>query len=210
MTDTCFHSETNPIPYVATAVWNTKLWNRYPDFVSKLDDLYIQKYERITALITSSSSVSVPPAAPFAPPPLKPAVPVDAIASAFPPPPPIPVPFIPTLSAPPPPQPVLTAPPPMAPPRVLWTRQELLKDQVGKVTSIIDDNYGLAVVRFASERNPRDRYRAIVLFDTCDLWLGEHTATELNLTLGQCMQEGDYIKVKALLVPESENLKNIR
>ena len=54
MTDDC--SESNPIPYVATAVWNTKLWNRYPDFVSKLDDLYIQKYERITSLICGANN----------------------------------------------------------------------------------------------------------------------------------------------------------
>ena len=81
---------------------------------------------------------------------------------------------------------------------------------VGRVTSLIDENYGLAVVRFAAPKPPYDRYRAIVLFDTCDLWLGEHTATELNMSLNQCIREGDYIKVKALLVPESENLKNIR
>ena len=208
MTDDC--SESNPIPYVATAVWNTKLWNRYPDFVSKLDDLYIQKYERITSLICGANNNAAPAALPFAPPPLGVPIPVEAIASAYPPPPPIPVPYnavVPHHAAP---KTVLSAPPPVPPPRVLWTRKDLLKDQVGKGTSIIDDNYGLAVVRFACASSPRDRFRAIVLFDTCDLWLGEHTATELNLNLGQCMKEGDYIKVKALLVPESENLKNIR
>jgi hypothetical protein len=217
MIDWCLlpRSESNPIPYVATAVWNTKLWSRYPDFVNKLDDLYIQKYERITALIcnsnTKAAAAGPTPAAIFSPP-GQPVPSSDIIASAFPPPPPIPVPFNslpPTLSSAPA---VFSAPPPAPPPRIMWTRKELLKDRVGKVTSIIDDNYGLAVVRFAcsSSSNPRDRFRAIVLFDTCDLWLGEHTATELNLNLGQCMQEGDYIKVKALLVPESENQKNIR
>jgi len=75
------------------------------------------------------------------------------------------------------------------------------------VTSIIDDNYGLAVVKFAGGH---DRYRAIVLFDTCDLWIGEHTATELKTSLGECMKEGDHVKVRALLVPESENSKMIR
>ena len=85
-----------------------------------------------------------------------------------------------------------------------------MREVVGRVTSIIDDNYGLAVVKFASSKPPHDRYRAIVLFDTCDLWLGEHTATELNTSLTECMREGDYIKVKALLVPVSENTKNIR
>ena len=54
------------------------------------------------------------------------------------------------------------------------------------------------------------RYRAIVLFDTCDLWIGEHTATELKTSLGECMKEGDHVKVRALLVPESENSKMIR
>jgi len=195
------------VPYVATAVWNTKLWSRSPEFVSKLDDLYIQKYERITALICNSNSTTA-----LAPPPGNPLIASDAIASAYPPPPPVPVPYLraqpPPASAPAPSS--YAAPPPAPPPRVLWTRKDLLKDQVGKVTSIIDDNYGLAVVRFACPSSPRDRFRAIVLFDTCDLWLGEHTATELSLNLGQVMKEGDYIKVKALLVPESENQKNIR
>jgi len=203
------------VPYVATAVWNTKLWSRSPDFLSKLDDLYVQKHERITALICSSSSNTATAA--LVPPPGNPLVASDPIAAAFPPPPPVPVPFLRTqlpttaaAAAAAAPSSAFVAAPPAPPPRVLWTRKELLKDQVGKVTSIIDDNYGLAVVRFACPSSPRDRFRAIVLFDTCDLWLGEHTATELSLNLGQCMKEGDYIKIKALLVPESENQKNIR
>ena len=182
----------NPIPYVATAVWNPALWSRAPDLNHKLDDLYIQKYERMTAMITNRA----PPALP-------------SVVG-------LPQPMLYGQSAAPPPQavPVHHRPEPVAqrppPPKLCWSRKELLREVVGRVTSIIDENYGLAVVKFASPMPPHDRHRAIVLFDTCDLWLGEHTATELGTNLSGCMREGDYIKVKALLVPESENAKNIR
>ena len=173
----------NPIPYVAVAVWNPIFWSRMPDHSHKIDDIYIQKYERLTSMITKTSAASL-------------------INTALPPP---------NLAQPPP----MLAQPPIVPqkpppPRLLWSKRDLLREVVGQVTSLIDENYGLAVVKFASPTPPFDRYRAIVLFDTCDLWLGEHTATELNMSLNQCLREGDYIKIKALLVPESENLKNIR
>jgi len=52
--------------------------------------------------------------------------------------------------------------------------------------------------------------RAIVLFDTCDVWMGKVTVQQMDLNLYQVMSKGDYVKVKAILVPQSENRKNIR
>jgi len=180
----------NPISYVATAVWNPIYWTRSPDVMQKMDDIFLQKYERLTALITNPHSLNNILQTPA----------VNNMYGSVPPM------TVPSASA------VATAGPPPKPvaPTLCWSRKELLREVVGRVTSIIDENYGLAVVKFASANPPFDRHRAIVLFDTCDLWLGEHTATELNMSLNQCMREGDYIKVRALLVPESENLKNIR
>ena len=176
----------SPIPYIATALWNPLYWTRSPDKQVKLDDIFLQKYERLTTLITSKPGTIIPVT--NLPPPSMyggltnvPIIPNNQIQHRQPP-----------------------------PPRLLWANKPLLKEVVGRITSIIDENYGLAVVRFAGHPPTFDRNRAIVLFDTCDLWVGEHTATELNMNLNQCLREGDYIKVKALLVPESENLKNIR
>jgi hypothetical protein len=96
--------------------------------------------------------------------------------------------------------------------RLLWAQQELIRGRLGKVTSIIDGSYGVAVVNTrvrGGATGPED-HRAIVLFDTCDVWLGLQTAQQLDLTLAQCLAEGDYVRVKAIMVPESENRKNIR
>ncbi len=195
-------NQNNPIPYVAPAVWNPSLWNRAPDHAPKLDDIYLQKYERSTTQIVGGNLAPVPTLS-VPPPMFNPAIPGNTNI----PPPGIGPPPTATIMSRPPPQIVNAAP---QQPKMLWSRKELLREAVGRVTSVIDDNYGLAVVKFASSTPPHDRYRAIVLFDTCDLWLGEHTATELNTSLTECMREGDFIKVRALLVPESENSKNIR
>ena len=68
-----------------------------------------------------------------------------------------------------------------------WASDELIKNRVGKVTNIIDGNYGIAVVRLRL-RGPGQghvRTRAIVLFDTCDVWVGAQTAQQLDRTLSQ-------------------------
>ena len=98
----------------------------------------------------------------------------------------------------------------------VWAKQEVLRGVLAKVTSIIDNSYGIAVAcmraRHAATGQPEDR-RAIVLFDTCDVWLGLQTAQQLELSLAEVLAEGDYVKLKAILVPESggpENTKNIR
>ena len=104
---------------------------------------------------------------------------------------------------------VLPSPIPATPAPVLkWADDELLRNKVGKVTNIIDGNYGIAVVRMKTPGH--GRARAIVLFDTCDVWVGQQTAQQLDMTLGQVMVEGDHVKLRAILVPESENRKNIR
>jgi len=170
----------SPIPYVCTAIWNTVTWKRDPDTISKMDPLFIQKYERIAAIISSeASSTSMP----------------DTITSL---PSPIPAHSMPSY------------PPQAAAPSLCWATEELLKARVGKVTNIIDGNYGIAVVRFKPQGKANERHRAIVLFDTCDVWLGLQTAQQLDLTLNQVMVEGDYVKMKAIMVPESGNRKNIR
>ena len=199
-------NQSNPIPYVATAVWNPALWNRAPDHSPKLDDIYLQKYERSTGHIVGGHLGAAAPVGPITVPMVPPPTFQQQMPNTNVPPP---------SSGPPPTAAMMSRPPPAVvntnqPPKLLWARKELLREAVGRVTSIIDDNYGLAVVKYASPQPPYDRLRAIVLFDTCDLWLGEHTATELNMSHTECMREGDCIKVKALLVPESENGKNIR
>ena len=47
------------------------------------------------------------------------------------------------------------------------------------MTNIIDGNYGIAVVRMRSRVHAHVRERAIVLFDTCDVWLGLQTAQQM-------------------------------
>ena len=100
---------------------------------------------------------------------------------------------------------------PRQPAHTAWSQQELLRGRVGKVTSIIDASYGLAVVnsrvRTASGLESR---RAIVLFDTCDVWVGGRTAQQQDLGLQQVLQEGHFVRLRAILVPQSENRKNIR
>lgn len=175
----------SPIPYVCTAVWNTANWKRDPDTVSMMDPLFIQKYERIAAIISSETSTSP------APDPTK-SIPHSVLPSP-----------IPAHS-------MVSHPTPAVPPTLCWASEELLKARVGKVTNIIDGNYGIAVVRYSPSNKVNERHRAIVLFDTCDVWLGLQTAQQLDLTLNQVMVEGDYVKMKAIMVPESGNRKNIR
>ena len=89
------------------------------------------------------------------------------------------------LSVLPSPIPASTATP--APVSLQWASDELIKNRVGKVTNIIDGNYGIAVVRMRP-RGPGQahvRTRAIVLFDTCDVWVGAQTAQQLDRTLSQ-------------------------
>eukprot|EP00092_Neocalanus_flemingeri_P001498 GFUD01001599.1.p1 GENE.GFUD01001599.1~~GFUD01001599.1.p1 ORF type:complete len:972 (-),score=277.02 GFUD01001599.1:75-2990(-) len=173
----------SPIPYVCTAIWNTVTWKRDPDTVSKMDPLFIQKYERIAAIISSEASSSSVP---------------DASTSLSILPSPIPAHSMPSY------------PPQSVSPTLCWATEELLRARVGKVTNIIDGNYGIAVVRYTPHHHTNERHRAIVLFDTCDVWLGLQTAQQLDLTLNQVMVEGDYVKMKAIMVPESGNRKNIR
>ena len=91
-----------------------------------------------------------------------------------------------------------------------WSTEELLVNRVGKVTSIVDcGNYGIAAVKMKNSGSNR-KERAIVLFDTCDVWLGNMTVQQMDLNLNQVMARGDYVKLKAILVPQSENRKNIR
>jgi len=172
----------SPIPYVCTAVWNTANWKRDPDTISMMDPLFIQKYERIAAIISSEASSSSAPD------------PTTSIPHSILP---SPIPAHSTSLHP-------------APPSLSWATEELLRARVGKVTNIIDGNYGIAVVRYSPSNRSNERHRAIVLFDTCDVWLGLQTAQQLDLTLNQVMVEGDYVKMKAIMVPESGNRKNIR
>ena len=171
----------SPIPYVCTAIWNTATWKRDPDTISKMDPLFIQKYERIAAIISSEATSGQ---STFLPPSILPS--------------PIPAHSMPSYT------------PQAVPPSLCWATEELLRARVGKVTNIIDGNYGIAVVRYTPNNRSNERHRAIVLFDTCDVWLGLQTAQQLDLTLNQVMVEGDYVKMKAIMVPESGNRKNIR
>jgi hypothetical protein len=95
--------------------------------------------------------------------------------------------------------------------RPVWAQQELIRGRLAKVTTIIDGSYGMAVVNMRQRgATGPENHRAIVLFDTCDVWLGLQTAQQLDLTLSQCLAEGDYVRMRAIMVPESENRKNIR
>ena len=174
----------SPIPYVVTAVWNPTLWARELDTSASVDPLFLQKYRRLVAQITTVTPPALTqPASQFSQPSL-------LSTSGLP----APIPATVKIAATP-----------------VWATQELLKSRIGKVTSIIDGNYGIAVCNMR-KRKPAgpEAHRAILLFDTCDVWVGLQTAQQLDLSLSQCLAEGDYIKVKAIMVPESENRKNIR
>ena len=115
-----------------------------------------------------------------------------------------------SLSLLPPPIPASSRP--LPPPLLSWATEELLVNRVGRVTSLVDcGNYGIAAIKMKSSgASSRDRARAIVLFDTCDVWLGKMTVQQRDMNLNQVMSKGDYVKLKAILVPQSENRKNIR
>lgn len=98
-----------------------------------------------------------------------------------------------------------------SPPVLAWATDELLVNRVGQVTSIVDcGNYGIAAIKMNSSDGNHIKERAIVLFDTCDVWIGKETVQQRDMNLNQVMSKGDYVKVKAILVPQSENRKNIR
>ena len=159
--------KTSPVAYVCTALWNSNIWNRDPDSPGPnppMDPLFMEKYENIVSKIVSASGASL-------------------------------------LSVLPSPIPASTATPAQV--SLQWASDELIRNRVGKVTNIIDGNYGIAVVRM----RPRGqvclsligqyavyshligqghvRTRAIVLFDTCDVWVGAQTAQQLDRSLSQ-------------------------
>ena len=174
----------SPIPYVVTALWNPTHWARELDTSASVDPLFLQKYRRLVAQITAVAA-----------PPTQSIIPSSSQPNLFP-----------TSGLP---APIPATVKPIATP--VWATQELLKSRLGKVTSIIDGNYGIAVCNMRKRRPAGpEAHRAILLFDTCDVWVGLQTAQQLDLSLSQCLAEGDYIKVKAIMVPESENRKNIR
>ena len=75
------------------------------------------------------------------------------------------------------------------------------------MTNIIDANYGIAVVRMRAPGSSNVRARAIVLFDTCDVLVGLQTAQQMDMALHTVMKEGDHVKMRAILVPESEYIR---
>ena len=175
----------SPISYICTSLWNCKTWTRDPDpeYFHKLGNS-IPAMDKLFMekyeRIVSSIVSSSQQAS------------LSSAAASL-------------LSILPSPIPASSQPPVSR-----WANAELIRNKVGRVTNIIDGNYGIAVVRIRSRDQPHVRERAIVLFDTCDVWVGTKTAQQLDMSLGQVMVEGDHVKIRAILVPESENRKNIR
>ena len=178
-----------PVSYICTAIWNSANWTREPE------PDHLHKYPagqtvKVDPLFMEKYKRIVADIVESHPPVLTTDTPASSI-SVLPPP-------IPASS--------LSLPPPV----LAWASEELLVNRVGKVTSIVDcGNYGIAAVRMKNVRTRR-RDRAIVLFDTCDVWLGNMTVQQMDMNLKQVMSRGDYVKLKAILVPQSENRKNIR
>ena len=178
----------NDVSYVATTVWSSQHWHRDPEApshnISRMDSLFMEKYERIVkSIVSGSSSVSTGPVVIQQQPTTGTVLPSPIPASL-------------TCQQ----NNVVNT----------WSDQELIRNKIGRVTNIIDANYGIAVVRMRAPGSSNVRARAIVLFDTCDVWVGVQTAQQMDMALHTVMKEGDHVKMRAILVPESENRKNIR
>ena len=175
--------------YVCTAVWNTSHWTRdpEPDHFHKYppgSNIKVDPLfmEKYKRIVSDIVGNHVPDSSP-------------TDSSAY------------SKSVLPPPIPASSHSPAV----LAWATDELLVNRVGRVTSIVDcGNYGIAAIKMNSRGESHRKERAIVLFDTCDVWIGKLTVQQMDMNLNQVMSKGDYVKVKAILVPQSENRKNIR
>ena len=178
-----------PVSYVCTAVWNTSHWTRdpEPDHLHKYppgSNIKVDPLfmEKYKRIVSDIIGNHVPDYRQ-----------IDSSSS--------------TKSVLPPPIPASSHSPAV----LGWATDELLVNRVGQVTSIVDcGNYGIAAIKMNSCDGSHRKERAIVLFDTCDVWMGKVTVQQMDMNLNQVMIKGDYVKVKAILVPQSENRKNIR
>ena len=174
-----------PVSYVATALWSSSHWTRDPE------PDHLQKYPpgsniKVDPLFMEKYKRIVS----------------DIVGSHVPASSPLD-----SMSVLPPPIPASS----QSPAVLAWATAELLVNRVGQVTSIVDcGNYGIAAIKMNSSDGSHRKERAIVLFDTCDVWMGKVTVQQMDMNLNQVMSKGDYVKVKAILVPQSENRKNIR
>jgi len=203
------------IPYACTSLWKVSKWTKEPECaLRQMDSRFVQKYGRVTSQIVEewTSAESPKESHPALPSktlvaPQYPGMSSVQMSSSVQPkmsvtlPTPVPI--------------VLPDPIVRPPPRQVWATEEKIINRIGRVTSIIDGNYGLAVVKYRPSEEVNEIHTAIVLFDTCDLWLSAdlgqpQVASNLGVSISDVMTERDHVKLNAIMVPESDNQKNIR
>lgn len=85
-----------------------------------------------------------------------------------------------------------------------------LNDCIGIVTCILNENYAIAAVTLPNAKvAPNQRKGPFrVLFDTCEFWLENKTASDLSMSLEQVISVGDYVMINAILIdkPNSRNI----
>lgn len=98
-------------------------------------------------------------------------------------------------------------PKPAEPPRP-WKWTTSLVGEVGTVQKVLNDNYGVAV---GYQRHGHEERRYHVLFDTCDVWIGDEVAMKLGKKLKKdnLMAVGDQVRFHAIYVDNAENGWNL-
>jgi len=92
------------------------------------------------------------------------------------------------------------SPPPQEPVEekpTVWKWEMSLKDKVGTVQKVINNNYAIAV-SYQSQGWEEKRY--FVLFDTCDIWINGEVVQKLGKGMKDVISENDSVKFHAVYV----------
>jgi len=98
-------------------------------------------------------------------------------------------------------------PRPAEPPRP-WKWTTSLVAESGTVHKVLNEGYGVAV---GYQRHGYEERRFYVLFDTCDVWLGDELANNLKkgLKKDNLMVAGDQVRFHAIHIENAENSWNL-
>lgn len=100
------------------------------------------------------------------------------------------------------------SPPPQEPMEekpTVWKWEPSLKDKVGTVQKVINNNYALAV---SYQSQGWEEKRFFVLFDTCDVWINGEVVQKSGKGMKDVISENDSVKFHAVYV-ESSNEWNL-
>jgi len=98
---------------------------------------------------------------------------------------------------------------PVPPPTISANAPPLyLKECLGIVTNLINDNYGVAAVTLPGPAELGVSGPYLVLFDTCEFWAGANVVSDADIPLSEVTQVGDMVKINAVKVDKA-NARNL-